>query len=46
MRNNQFLLSKLPELKGKVLGCWCKNRGDGRCHGDIIIKIMKERGII
>lgn len=45
LRNNIPLLRKLPALKGKVLGCWCKNQRDGRCHGDIIIKIMIERGI-
>tara|TARA_R100000781_G_scaffold5959_1_gene6406 strand:- start:1067 stop:1321 length:255 start_codon:yes stop_codon:yes gene_type:complete len=26
------------ELKGKILGCWCKPLP---CHGDIIIKIIK-----
>ena len=26
------------ELKGKILGCWCKPLP---CHGDIIIKITK-----
>ena len=45
LRNSPKLLAKLPQLKGKILGCWCKNQRDGRCHGDIIIKIMKERGI-
>jgi hypothetical protein len=28
------LLRKLPELKGKVLGCWCYPE---RCHGDELI---------
>lgn len=27
------LLSSLHELKGKVLGCWCKL---GPCHGDVL----------
>ena len=27
------LLAKLPELKGKVLGCWCKPNA---CHGDVL----------
>jgi len=27
------LLKRLPELKGKTLGCWCKPKS---CHGDIL----------
>jgi hypothetical protein len=27
------LMSRLPELKGKVLGCWCAPEA---CHGDIL----------
>lgn len=30
------LLADLHELKGKVLGCWCKNKGNEPCHGDIL----------
>lgn len=29
----------LFSLKNKKLGCWCKPE---RCHGDILIKLMKE----
>lgn len=36
------LLADLHELKGKVLGCWCK---PGACHGDVLIQLMQERGI-
>lgn len=32
------LLDSLPELQGKVLGCWCKPKA---CHGDIL-RIMVE----
>lgn len=28
------------ELKGKILGCWCKPLG---CHGDVIVEIMEEQ---
>ena len=28
------------ELEGKEIGCWCK---PGPCHGDILIKLFKER---
>jgi hypothetical protein len=34
------LYNHLGELKGKVLGCWCKPL---LCHGDILIKLMKEK---
>jgi len=33
------LLSRLAELKGKTLGCWCKPND---CHGDILIKLLEE----
>ncbi len=43
--NNQELLSALPELKGKMLGCWCKPLA---CHGDILIELLegKQRPVI
>jgi hypothetical protein len=31
------LMKAIPELKGKVLGCWCKKRRDEPCHGDALI---------
>lgn len=31
LKSNPLLLSRLHELKGKRLGCWCK---PGLCHGD------------
>ena len=33
--SNEDLMRRLPELKGKVLGCWCKPKS---CHGDILLK--------
>ena len=30
------LLASLHELKGKVLGCWCKPQA---CHGDILVEL-------
>lgn len=27
------LIKALPELKGKILGCWCKPNS---CHGDVL----------
>lgn len=38
--NQPDLLAKIPELKGKVLGCWCKDKkGNGRCHGDVLARL-------
>lgn len=34
--NNQELVDALPELKGKILGCWCKPKA---CHGDVLLKL-------
>ena len=36
--NNPSLLKDLPELKNKVLGCWCKPQP---CHGDILIELLE-----
>lgn len=33
------LLSALGELKGKILGCWCKPKS---CHGDILAELADE----
>ena len=38
--NNPELLSKLPELEGKRLACWC---GDKKCHGEILIELINRR---
>jgi len=41
-----YLLKDLHELKGKVLGCWCKHGISGKpeksCHGDILIELVKK----
>lgn len=31
--DNDELMRSLPELRGKILGCWCKPKA---CHGDIL----------
>lgn len=33
------LMASLPELKGKILGCHC---APFPCHGDVLIKLLKE----
>ena len=40
VRRNPDLFNALAELEGKELGCWCK---PFPCHGDILIKLFKER---
>ena len=30
------LMARLPELQGKVLGCWCK---PSACHGDVLAEL-------
>ena len=37
---NEELLTRLPELKGKVLGCWCAPLA---CHGDILSEMANRR---
>ena len=32
------LLTALPELKGKRLGCWCK---PAACHGDVLAELAE-----
>ena len=31
------LIKKLPMLRGKVLGCWCK---PFPCHGDVLVDLL------
>lgn len=38
--DNPELLAKLPELQGKVLGCWCKPK---ECHGDVLIELSSRK---
>lgn len=33
------LLKDIHELRGKVLGCWCKINGDEPCHGDVLAEL-------
>lgn len=42
IRENPQLLAMLKDLKGKVLGCWCKPKA---CHGDVLVKLIKELNI-
>uniref|UniRef100_A0A6M3L7H1 DUF4326 domain-containing protein n=1 Tax=viral metagenome TaxID=1070528 RepID=A0A6M3L7H1_9ZZZZ len=33
------LIDSLPELQGKVLGCWCSPLP---CHGDILVQMVED----
>jgi hypothetical protein len=35
LEKNKDLLDSLHELKGKILGCWCKPKA---CHGDVLAR--------
>jgi len=30
------------ELRGKVLGCWCKHKPSDPCHGDVLARIANQ----
>ena len=38
IRMQPRLLSRLPELKGKTLGCWCAPQ---MCHGDVLAELAE-----
>jgi hypothetical protein len=33
------LMASIPELRGKVLGCWCSPLP---CHGDVLVELLEE----
>ena len=35
------LMARLPELRGKVLGCWCAPQA---CHGDVLLRLANLEG--
>ena len=37
--SQQDLIDSLPELKDKVLGCWCAPKS---CHGDVLIELVNK----
>ena len=36
---SEWHMSRLEELRGKVLGCWCKPEA---CHGDVLVELLGE----
>ena len=39
IRGKPELMTDLPELKNKTLGCYCRPKA---CHGDVLIKLAGE----
>lgn len=37
--NQRHLIECLPELKDKILGCWCAPKA---CHGDILKRMVED----
>tara|TARA_R110002074_G_scaffold32309_4_gene90215 strand:- start:1913 stop:2242 length:330 start_codon:yes stop_codon:yes gene_type:complete len=38
--NTPELLNRIPELQGKILGCWCKPKA---CHGDFLAELANKK---
>jgi hypothetical protein len=36
--NSPELIAALPELRNKILGCWCSPLA---CHGDVLVELVK-----
>ena len=39
IRNQPDMMARLPELSGKILGCFCKPLS---CHGDVLVRLVNE----
>ena len=42
IENGDITMDDLKQLQGKRLGCWCKEKGNEPCHGDILKEIIDE----
>jgi len=43
LRSGQISRNELENLRGKKLGCWCKEKGQNTpCHGDVLIDLLKQ----
>jgi hypothetical protein len=47
LRANSKLMDELEELRGCVLGCWCRTSKSPTdkevCHGDVLLRMLRER---
>jgi hypothetical protein len=39
LRDQPQVLSLLPQLRGKILGCWC---GEKLCHGEVLAALAND----
>lgn len=39
LKQQPELMAALPELRGKVLGCWCAPKP---CHGEVLARLANE----
>jgi hypothetical protein len=42
IRKKPEMMADLPKLVGENLGCYCYPK---KCHGDVLVKLIKERGL-
>lgn len=39
VKTQPHLMAALPELRGKILGCWCAPKC---CHGDVLLRLAND----
>ena len=39
LKSLPYLMEHLPELKGKILGCWCSPKP---CHGEVLARLAND----
>ena len=39
IQSNKILMASIPELRGQILGCWCKPLP---CHGDVLVELVNK----
>jgi hypothetical protein len=42
VRRSPELMAAIPELYNQRLGCWCKDKPEALCHGDVLVRIAQE----
>lgn len=42
IESDQEFLERVLELKDKALGCFCKNKGNELCHGDVYVEWLND----
>ncbi len=43
LNDGEISHQELLNLKGKQLGCWCKDKENNQCHGDILVELINNR---